>query len=81
MPEIKVPFTSEEVDRLQDMAAREGGTVADYVRLRLFGPIGAAADPVTILAGREMERMRDQAAAHFYDRMIEALQRTRRRDI
>jgi hypothetical protein len=80
MPYVSVPVSAEELERLEDLAAREGATVADYLRLRAFGPT-AREDPVAILAGREAEEMRDRAAVHFYDRIVDALNRVRRRDL
>jgi hypothetical protein len=36
--EIPVPFSEEEIERLTEIAAAEGGSIAEYIRARLFGP-------------------------------------------
>ena len=38
MREIPVPFSEEEIERLSELAAAEGGSIAELVRARVFGP-------------------------------------------
>jgi hypothetical protein len=46
--EVSIRFSSLELERLRDLAAREGATVADYIRACVLGP--RAPGPVEILA-------------------------------
>ena len=39
MREIPVPFSEEEIERLSELAAAEGGSIAELVRARVFGPL------------------------------------------
>ena len=36
--EIPVPFSEEEIERLSQLAAEEGGSIAEFIRARAFAP-------------------------------------------
>ena len=39
MREIPVPFSEEEIERLSELAAAEGGSIPEFIRARVFGPL------------------------------------------
>ena len=53
--EIPVPFSEEEIGRLTEIAAAEGGSIADYIRVRVFGP--SLGDPAAMFARIEGARI------------------------
>lgn len=53
--EIPVPFSEEEIERLTEIAAAEGGSIADYIRFRVFGP--SSGDPAAMFARIEGARI------------------------
>jgi hypothetical protein len=72
MRDVSVLFSDEEIEHLTDLAAAEGGTLGEYVRLRVFGPV-VQSHPVSALATREGERIRNEASVALYDRIVDAL--------
>jgi hypothetical protein len=62
--EIAVPFTDEEIERLQTLAAADGGSIADYIRACIFGPQETISqemeDLTTMMARLEGARIRWQ---------------------
>ncbi len=59
MTDLAIPFSDEEVDHLSELAAANGAaSVQDYVRYRVFGPLGPGASPEDIVAQREGELIR-----------------------
>jgi hypothetical protein len=76
--EVPVPFSDEEMDRLSALAAVEGASVADYVRLRVFGPsidVGSGAHA----AQQKPAVANNQEWVAFYDRLLAALTAMRAR--
>jgi hypothetical protein len=53
--DIPVPFSEEEIERLTEIAAAEGGSLADYIRVRVFGP--SRGDPAAMFARIEGARI------------------------
>jgi len=53
--EIPVPFSEEEIERLTEIAAEEGGSLVDYIRVRVFGP--SVGDPAAMFARIEGARI------------------------
>jgi hypothetical protein len=54
--EVPVPFSAEEIARLSRLAAAEGASIPEYVRLMVFGPAHGVPEDVT--AEREGARIR-----------------------
>lgn len=70
--EVPIPFSDEEIARLEQLARDEGATLGEYVRYRVFGP--REDDPVAILASREGERIRAELAGMaLFERVVDAL--------
>ncbi len=54
--EIVVPFSEEEIERLTEIAAAEGGSIADFIRAYVFG--SSRSDLAAMVARLEGERIR-----------------------
>ncbi|HEX7499051.1 MAG TPA: hypothetical protein VF524_01990 [Polyangia bacterium] len=56
MREIPVPLSDEEIEWLTELAAADGGSITDYIRARVFGPV--LGGPTAMLARFEGARIR-----------------------
>jgi len=53
--EIPVPFSEEEIERLTQLAAEDGGTIVEFIRARVFQPF--LSGPTGMLARIEAARI------------------------